>query len=153
MLADKMIQAVNGRHGTLVLGLDAEVLQAFKEYDWPGNVRELRNVIERASIVAGSGTVQMRHLPSSPFHVKDDRTMTEAASGILTLQPGQKLARAEAAYIKLTLDHVHQSRTRAAELLGISLRTLHNRVVLIRKEEAAAPGKHPSGSSVAGSSA
>jgi len=137
-LADAMIQAINRKHGTVVLGLDAEVLEAFCDHDWPGNVRELRNVIERASIIAGSGTVHMCHLPS--FHVSSGRNTQEgsAGDGSLTLHPGQKLARAEAAYIKLTLDHVHYNRKRAAQMLGISLRTLHNHVVVIRKEEQAA---------------
>jgi DNA-binding NtrC family response regulator len=51
------------------------------------------------------------------------------------LQPGQRLTKLEKAYIKLSLDHVHGNRKRAAEMLGISLRTLQNRIAILRKEE------------------
>ena len=50
------------------------------------------------------------------------------------LQPGQSLMQLEEAYIKLTLDHVHGNRKLAAEMLGISLRTLQNRIAVLREE-------------------
>ena len=56
----------------------------------------------------------------------------------LTLQPGQPLSQAEAAYIKLTLEYVNNNRKRAAEILGISLRTLQNRIAEFHREAKAA---------------
>ncbi|HEY1219350.1 MAG TPA: helix-turn-helix domain-containing protein, partial [Bryobacteraceae bacterium] len=58
--------------------------------------------------------------------------------GPIMLQPGQPLTKLEEAYIKLTLDHVRGNRKLAAEMLGISLRTLQNRIAALREEEKAA---------------
>jgi DNA-binding NtrC family response regulator len=53
------------------------------------------------------------------------------------LQPGKQLAKVEADYISITLEHVRGNRKRAAKMLGISLRTLQNRIAILRKEEQA----------------
>jgi len=136
LIADVMIQTLNKKHGARVTGIDADVLELFGTYDWPGNVRELRNVIERATIVAGLGAIQLNHLPSASFDLRSaGKTPKPSDSkGHLTLQPGQPLSRAEEAYIKLTLEYVNNNRKRAAEILGISLRTMQNRIGEFRKD-------------------
>jgi len=63
-IADVMLQNLNIKHGTRVTGIDADVLEAFERYDWPGNVRELRNVLERAAILAGEGSISLAELPA-----------------------------------------------------------------------------------------
>jgi DNA-binding NtrC family response regulator len=140
LIAEVMIQTLNTKHGTRVVGFDSDVLNLFQTYDWPGNVRELRNVIERATIVASAGTIRLNHLPSPIFEVRSGQRASNASDskGRLTLQPGQPLAQAEEAYIKLTLDYVHGNRKRAAELLAISRRTLQNRIREFRKDGKAA---------------
>ena len=136
LIAEVMIQTLNKKHGARVTGLDANVLDLFSTYDWPGNVRELRNVIERATIVAGVGAIQLNHLPSASFDLRSAGKPPKPSDGKghLTLQPGQPLSKAEEAYIKLTLEYVNNNRKRAAEILGISLRTLQNRIAEFHKE-------------------
>jgi transcriptional regulator with PAS, ATPase and Fis domain len=140
LIAEVMIQDLNKKHATHVTGLDSEVLDLFRTYDWPGNVRELRNVIERATIVAGVGAIQLNHLPAANFDLRSGGKTAKPSDGKghLTLQPGQPLSQAEEAYIKLTLDYVNNNRKRAAEILGISLRTLQNRIAEFHKEAKAA---------------
>ncbi|HMC62646.1 MAG TPA: sigma-54 dependent transcriptional regulator [Candidatus Solibacter sp.] len=142
-IADVMLQNLNRKHGTRITGLDAEVLDLLHRYDWPGNVRELRNVLERAAIVRSAGLIRPADLASPAFSVGSGRNAQQSSvhDGPLVLQPGQPLMKLEEAYIKLTLDHVRGNRKLAAEMLGISLRTLQNRIAALREEaKAASPG-------------
>jgi DNA-binding NtrC family response regulator len=136
-IADVMVQNLNKKHGTRITGVDAEVLDLFHRYDWPGNVRELRNVLERAVIMAGEGLIRLKDLPSPTFGASPGpyARQTPDPEGPIMLRPGQPLVKLEEAYIKLTLEHVHGNRKRAAEILGISLRTLQNRIATLRDEE------------------
>ena len=140
LIAEVMIQTLNKKHGARVTGIDSDVLGLFAAHDWPGNVRELRNVIERAIIVASVGPIRMDHLPSPHFDVRTNPNKPGPVDGQghITLQPGRPLSHAEEAYIKLTLEHVNHNRKRAAGLLGISLRTLQNRIAEFHKEKKAA---------------
>jgi len=139
LIAEVMIRELNKKYGARVTGLHSDTLDLFHTYDWPGNVRELRNVIERATIVASIGAIGLDHL-SPGFDVRFDRNLPRPSHlpGRLTLQPGQPLSHAAAAYIKLTLEYVNNDRKRAAEILGISLRTLQSRIGEFRKEAKAA---------------
>jgi len=137
-ITDAMLQTLNRKHSTRVVGVDAEVLDLFRRYEWPGNVRELRNILERAVIMAGEGLIRRSDLPSPVLGASSGpyaRPLDH--EGPMDLQPGKPLMELEAAYIQLTLEHVSGNRKRAAEMLGISLRTLQNRIAALREERKA----------------
>ena len=135
-IAEALLHNVNDKHGTRVTGIDAEVMELLHRYDWPGNVRELRNILERAAIMAGAGLIRPADLSApvlgaGPGNYAPHR---ERQEGPTTFEPGLPLAKIEDDYIKLTLEHVKGNRKRAAEMLGISLRTLQNRIAAQREE-------------------
>jgi DNA-binding NtrC family response regulator len=129
-IAEHMLPILNQKHGARVGGIDEDVLDLFHRHDWPGNVRELRNTLERAVIVAGQGSIGLAHLPSPAFNASPgtNRQVTALPDSALILSPGQPLMKLEDAYIRLTLEHVRGNRRVAAKMLGISLRTLQNRI-------------------------
>ena len=131
LLAQVMVQSLNQKNGTLVTGMDSEVLDVFKAYEWPGNVRELRNVIERATIVAGTGTLRREHLPPALLGQTFAAGPKDRIS--MAMLPGERLAKVEEAYIELTLRYVSNNIGEAAALLGISPRTVRNRIAVFKE--------------------
>jgi DNA-binding NtrC family response regulator len=127
-IAVALIRDLNRKHGCRVTHISPEVLHEFEASSWPGNVRELRNLIERAAIMAGEGEIQLKHLPGMltpqlvppPSANGDDKT--------LHIRPRAPMSEVEAAYIHLVLRQTKNNRRQAAQILGVSLRTLHNRL-------------------------
>jgi DNA-binding NtrC family response regulator len=99
-------------------------------HDWPGNVRELRNTLERAVILCGEGYLEARHLPPAfgqRFMRPDVAASTYSDSGV-HVEIGSTVDEAERKLILKTLESTRNNKTRAAEILGISLKTLHNKL-------------------------
>lgn len=144
LLAESMVPLLNEKHGVNVTGICPEVLESFRAYTWPGNVRELRNVMERAVILAGSGLIGTQHVQIEEKGTTPARAVSAApltngnGDESITLRAGVSLTEVETAFINLTLKHVKQNRKNAAALLGISLRTLQNRINEIRRSRDAA---------------
>jgi transcriptional regulator with PAS, ATPase and Fis domain len=128
-ICDAILSDLNTKHHCHVSGLHPEVLDHFQNAPWPGNVRQLRNVLERAVIVAGQGTILVRHLPTDPSVPGSAPAASQSIDeDSIRIRVGPQLTEVEQAYIDLVLKHTNNNKTRAAQILGISLRTLHNRV-------------------------
>jgi len=131
-LAAALVVDLNRKHECRVTEVSAEAAEAFRRHDWPGNVRELRNVLERAVILAGEGPIGMKHLPAflraAPGQLAPAEPAAPDDPECLKLRVGTTVEEAEKGLILKTLEHTHNNKTRAAEILGISLKTLHNKL-------------------------
>ena len=117
---------MNTKHGRSVSGINDDVAKAFQNHAWPGNVRELRNTLERAVIVCEARLVEPKHLPPG-FGAVIPRAPVQEANAI-RLGVGTTVEQAERLLILKTLESTNNNKTRAAEILGISLKTLHNKL-------------------------
>jgi DNA-binding NtrC family response regulator len=132
-LVDLLLTEMSAKHSRKVTAVSEAVLNLFSNYPWPGNVRELRNTIERAVIVCDSGMIETKHLPPGFGHAPL-RTAGNDPDAV-RLGVGTTVGEAEKMLILKTLESTSNNKTRAAEILGISLKTLHNKL----KEYGASP--------------
>jgi DNA-binding NtrC family response regulator len=148
-IAEKMIDDMNERHHCTVAGIQDSLMTRLETYKWPGNVRELRNTVERAVIMAGSGMLGVEHLPphfgEPGFAPPPTRTVGVAAAASehgqssevkryldeansVRVEVGTTVDEAERQLILKTLTSTHNNKTKAAEILGISSKTLQNKL-------------------------
>ena len=125
LLIEHLLRELNEKHGRQALSVNQEVLDAFHSHTWPGNVRELRNVLERAVIACDRAVIGRHHLPADFGH-----GAMAAGPGLsgLRFPIGTTVDAAERELILQTLAATNNNKTRAAELLGVSLKTLHNKL-------------------------
>ena len=117
--------------GPAARGFTEEALASLQHYDWPGNVRELRNVIERAAVLAGGGVIELKHLALEPrpggLAVLEDKDPSDLGSaGDLDLN--KAVDALESRYVAEALRRTGGNKTRAAELLNISVRSLWHKL-------------------------
>jgi DNA-binding NtrC family response regulator len=129
LLIQGFINEFNSRNQRSVVSVEPRAMGLLHAYSWPGNVRELRNIIERATIVAEGRFIEVGDLP--PL-AGGERGAPAAPAG---LTPGTTVAEVERQLIFLTLQHTGGNKTRAAEMLGISLKTLHNKLNRLADED------------------
>jgi two-component system response regulator HydG len=130
LLAQAFIKEFDERHGRHVAGVSDEAMKTLEQYNWPGNVRELRNVIERATIVSKGPLISPGDVPALAAVTAPPRMGPADAA----LAPGTTVDQAEQRLIEITLQHTNGNKTRAAELLGISLKTLHNKLNRMKED-------------------
>lgn len=138
-IAAKMIDDMNERHHCSVSGISPELLKRLMKYDWPGNARELRNTIERATVLAGTGLLGIEHLPqhfgepgyatrfAAPAEVEVHGSARDDEHTV-HVEVGTTVDEAERQLILKTLHSTHNNKTRAAEILGITTKTLQNKL-------------------------
>ena len=120
-LAARFIAAYAEQNQKAVEGLSNEAMAALERYDWPGNVRELRNAIERAVVLARTSVIELGDLPQ------------RVARPVVVIERGrfgrvEPLEEIERRAILEALEAFGHNKTHAARALGISLKTLHNKL-------------------------
>jgi DNA-binding NtrC family response regulator len=125
-LVHALLIDMSNKHSRRVATVSEAVLNAFRNYTWPGNVRELRNTLERAVIVCEGPVIETKHLPPGFGHAPVRPYVDDADS--IRVGVGTTVGEAERLLILKTLESTNNNKTRAAEILGISLKTLHNKL-------------------------
>jgi DNA-binding NtrC family response regulator len=127
-MAEAMVSEMNQKHNRKVSGVGQSMLDRMMAYDWPGNARELRNTIERAVILCPDGApLDAGHLPPS-FGKGQSQAPQILDASVVAVRVGTTVDEAERLLILRTLESTGQNKTRAAEILGVSLKTLHNKL-------------------------
>jgi DNA-binding NtrC family response regulator len=135
LIATHLLEEMSKNEGKQVK-LSRRALDVMRMYSWPGNVRELRNVLQRASILS-DGVIQPENLPPE---ITGDRAAVArpsastgaARNGTLDIHVGMSIAEVERRLISATLEEVGGNKKRAADVLGVSLKTLYNRLKAYR---------------------
>jgi two-component system response regulator HydG len=122
LLTDHFLGLYSAKNGRPRLTLTRPALEKMLDYSWPGNVRELENVIERAVVLSRNETLTEQDLPDAIAHA------APAEPTALTFQIGTTLDEIELRVIRETLRHTKGDKSLAAQLLGISTRTIYRKL-------------------------
>jgi DNA-binding NtrC family response regulator len=126
LLAEHFLKRYRQEHGKPSVRIDAKGLEALAAYEWPGNVRELQNVVERLVVLNLSGLILEQDVRPCLAGRIGDAPAATASSGAPAL--GASVAEAEKSAILAALKQTDGNRTHAAKALGVSRRTLHNKL-------------------------
>ncbi|CAN5727385.1 sigma-54 dependent transcriptional regulator [soil metagenome] len=142
LLADAFLRELAELNNKVYKPLSDEALQALLAFDWPGNIRELRTALEHGVVMCNSPRVGLKHLPSylSTGNAASDGKTSANGSVVLSSNYDLNLEKMERQFIDAALQRTGDNRTEAAELLGLSRRTLQrklkelNRVKRVRRQ-------------------
>jgi len=129
LLAQHLVTQLAEKHNRPARFLSSGAIAALQYHAWPGNVRELRNVIERAVVICSGEQIERHHFAPYPIEQRERQRNEDT----ITLPVGTPLEELERQMIMRTLQKTKNNKTRAAVLLGISLKTLHNKLNLYRE--------------------
>jgi len=127
-LARHFLEQFSQMYGTPAPGFSADAEREMMRYAWPGNVRELENCMHRAFLMSAGGAIQPAHLGLNPSGAIAARAAPQQSSAPQGVRAGMSIRDMERVLIEQTLEHVRGNRTEAAKLLGISIRTLRNKL-------------------------
>jgi DNA-binding NtrC family response regulator len=137
LLANHFLKAICEQEGK-AKRFSPAALEHLATYHWPGNVRELRNAVQRAYVMAPGDIIDDQWLPLARPGAPDAKAASagagaetaapQAGGDSITLPIGTSMAQAERLLILATLEHFNHHKERAAAVLGISLKTLYNRI-------------------------
>lgn len=134
LLARHLLGRFNARRGGAEPPLSPEAVEALLAHEWPGNVRELANAMERAFILSGGGPIRPEHLPSPSPSRRPAGSAASATGGPhfhVPSAPGggaPTLRDIEMKYIQVVLEKHNGNKPAASKELGISLKTLYNKI-------------------------
>ena len=123
LLVEAFIAEFNAKYGRRVKAVDDAALRLLTRHNWPGNVRELRNCMERAVVACEGEVISPALLPFAP------PIATSSDTEAVVVPVGTTVDQAERELILRTLAATANNKTKAAEILGISLKTLHNKLI------------------------
>src|SRR5438309_3662082 len=130
LLAQHLVTRLATKHNRPARFISPAALDALRFHSWPGNVRELRNVIERAVIISSGEQIERHHFAPYPF----DQRERVRVEDTISFPVGTPIEVLERQMILRTLERTGNNKTKAAELLQISLKTMHNKLNAYRKQ-------------------
>ncbi|HSP79519.1 MAG TPA: sigma-54 dependent transcriptional regulator, partial [Myxococcaceae bacterium] len=147
ILVQYFVEKFRGDSGKRVTGVHPDAMEVLKHHDWPGNIRELRNAVERAVILCDGELILREHLPPDMAGKSPERHT-------FRLPYGLSLDAVEREYILGSLQRNGNNKARTAEILGVSEKTLYNKLnryaAEARQQAARQEGSSPGGPSLGG---
>ncbi len=121
LLVQHFVEKFAHEAGKKVSGVDPKAMELLQSYQWPGNIRELRNTVERAVILCDGEIIARDHLPTEMVGSREETQLLKVPLGL-------RLREVEKEYILSSLDRNNHNKSRTAHILGISEKTLYNKL-------------------------
>jgi DNA-binding NtrC family response regulator len=122
LLVEYFLRTFSRKYGKPYQRFNDECMEMLSAYDWPGNVREIRNVVERALVMSNDESIGSEYVP--------DKIQSHIASRVqINIPLGSSSYEAERILILQTLASAGNNKAKTAKILGLSRKTLHNKLV------------------------